>query len=209
MNNSTRKAKPLAAKGRAVPVEGEPILSFVEQNAWAAWLEENHATSPGIWLRITKKGSGATSVSYMEAIETALCFGWIDGKKMTGDDSYWLQRFTPRTAKSIWSKINRGKALALIESGKMTPAGLKEVERAKSDGRWDAAYDSPGKATVPADFQSALDARPQAQAFFSTLDGRNRYAVLFRIHGARMAETRARRIQQFVEMLDRKEKLYP
>ena len=149
------------------------------------------------------------SLSYLEAVDAALCFGWIDGQKKSGDENYWLQRFTPRSGKSIWSKINREKAIRLIELGQMSAAGLREVERAKRDGRWDRAYDSPSGATIPADFQAALDKRPRAKAFFATLDGRNRYALLFRIQTARKAETRARRIKQFAEMLSRREKIHP
>ena len=150
-----------------------------------------------------------SSVSYDEAIEIALCFGWIDGQKQAHSDQFWLQKFTRRSDKSVWSKINRDKALALIKAKKMKPAGLKEIERAKLDGRWDAAYDSSSKATVPDDFQSALDGNAQAKAFFGTLDSRNRYAVLFRIQTARKAETRAKRISQFVLMLERHEKVHP
>ena len=185
------------------------IHYFERQLDWAAWLNENHTSSPGVWLQIAKKGAEATSVSYDEAVEIALCFGWIDGQKQTHSDQFWLQKFTRRSDKSIWSKINRDKALALIEAKKMKPAGLKEIERAKLDGRWDAAYDSSSKATVPSDFQSALDGNAQAKAFFGTLDSRNRYAVLFRIQTAKKAETRARRISQFVLMLERHEKVHP
>ncbi len=184
-------------------------MKFEDQEAWFAWLRKNHARSSGVWLRIAKKGAGARSVSYPEAVDAALCFGWIDGQKKSGDQRYWLQRFTPRSAKSIWSKINREKANRLIESGRMTAAGLREVERAKRDGRWHGAYDSPSRAAIPADFQAALDRIPRAKAFFATLDSRNRYAVLFRIQTARKAETRARRIEKFAEMLSRREKIHP
>lgn len=186
-----------------------PIHCFERKRDWAAWLHENHASSPGVWLQIAKKGADVSSVSYDEAIEIALCYGWIDGQKQAHSDQFWLQKFTRRSDKSIWSKINRDKALALIEANKMNPAGLKEIERAKLDGRWDAAYDSPSKATVPSDFQSALDGNARAKAFFETLDSRNRYAVLFRIQTAKKAETRAKRISQFVLMLERHEKVHP
>jgi uncharacterized protein YdeI (YjbR/CyaY-like superfamily) len=186
-----------------------PIHYFEQQLDWTAWLNENHTSSPGVWLQIAKKGAEATSVSYDEAVEIALCFGWIDGQKQAHSDQFWLQKFTRRSDKSVWSKINRDKALALIKAKKMKPAGLKEIERAKLDGRWDAAYDSSSKATVPPDFQSALDDNARAKAFFGTLDSRNRYAVLFRIQTAKKAETRAKRISQFVLMLERHEKVHP
>lgn len=186
-----------------------PIFYFERKQDWAAWLSNNHTSSPGAWLQLAKKGANAQSVSYDEAIEIALCFGWIDGQKKMHNDQFWLQKFTRRSEKSIWSKINRDKALALIEARKMKPAGLKEIERAKLDGRWDAAYDSSSKATVPSDFQSALDGNVRAKVFFETLDSRNRYSVLFRIQTAKKAETRAKRISQFVLMLERHEKVHP
>ena len=160
-------------------------------------------------MQLAKKDADALSVSYDEAIEVALCFGWIDGQERAYSDEFWLQKFTRRSDKSIWSKINRDKALDLIKASKMKPAGLKEIERAKLDGRWDAAYDSSSKATVPGDFQSALDGNARAKAFFETLDSRNRYAILFRLQTAKKAETRAKRISQFVLMLERHEKLHP
>jgi len=148
------------------------------------------------------------SVTYPEALDVALCFGWIDGQKKSDTAATWLQKFTPRSKRSIWSKINREKALALIAGGRMKPAGLQEIERAKADGRWEAAYESQSRAEVPADLQAALDANPKANVFFATLNSQNRYAVLFRIHHAKKAETRARRIKQFVEMLAKGEKLH-
>jgi uncharacterized protein YdeI (YjbR/CyaY-like superfamily) len=186
-----------------------PVLQFERQQAWANWLDENHAASPGIWLRIAKKASGVQSVTYDEAVEAALCYGWIDGQKKSDDDSFWLQKFTPRGPKSIWSKINRNKAEGLIQSGRMKPAGLAAVESARQDGRWDAAYDSQRTTTIPDDFQVELDKNPQARAFYDTLSSANRYAILFRIQTAKKADTRARRIQQFIEMLENHEKLYP
>ena len=186
-----------------------PVLLFEQQHDWTVWLDEHHAASSGVWLRLAKKASGLQSVSYDEALEVALCYGWIDGQKKSYDDASWLQKFTPRGAKSLWSKINRAKAEALIASGRMKPAGLLAVERAQQDGRWDAAYDSPGNATVPDDFQAELDRNAEAQAFFTTLDRTNRYAMLFRIQTARKAETRAKRIQEFIRMLENHEKLYP
>ena len=180
-----------------------------DQQTWFSWLRKNHATSSGVWLRIAKKGANVTSVSYLQAVDAALCCGWIDGQKKSGDERYWLQRFTPRSEKSIWSKINREKALRLIELGQMKAAGLREVERAKRDGRWEGAYDSPSGATIPADFQAVLNKIPRAKAFFATLDSRNRYAVLFRIQTARKPETRAKRIKQFAGMLSRRKKIHP
>ena len=182
---------------------------LASQEAWAAWLGKNHVASKGVWLRIAKKSAGVATVSYPQAVDGALCYGWIDGQKRSDDEDYWLQRFTPRSQKSIWSKINREKALGSIERGLMKEAGLREVERAQQDGRWEDAYDSPRSATISADFQAALDQAPEARAFFAGLESRNRYAVLFRIQTARKPETRAKRIKQFVEMLSRQEKLHP
>ncbi len=159
-------------------------------------------------MQLAKKGADIQSVSYDEAVEAALCFGWIDGQKQAHSKQFWLQRFTPRSAKSGWSKINREKALSLIKAGKMKRGGLREVERAKSDGRWNAAYDPPSKAVVPSDFQAALHANPRARDFFATLDSRNRYAVLYRIQTAKKAGTRAERISKFVQMLEQHEKVH-
>jgi uncharacterized protein YdeI (YjbR/CyaY-like superfamily) len=186
-----------------------PIIFFERQEDWAAWLDQNHAVSPGAWLKLAKKASGITSATYDEALEVALCYGWIDGQKRGFDETAWLQKFTPRSPKSIWSKINREKAERLIASGDMKPAGLEAVERARQDGRWDAAYDSHGTATVPDDLQAALDGNAEAKAFFATLDSANRYAILFRIQTAKKAETRAKRIREFVAMLEQHQKLYP
>ncbi|MBA3832836.1 MAG: YdeI/OmpD-associated family protein [Chthoniobacterales bacterium] len=174
------------------------------------WLGKNHDSSSGVWLRFAKKASGLKSVSYQEALDAALCYGWFDGQAKKGDsEEYWIQRFTPRRKRSIWSKRNREKTLALIESGEMRPGGLAEIERAKQDGRWAAAYDSPKNITVPLDLQVALDKNRRAKSFFEVLDSRKRYAILFRIHTAKKGETRTRRIQQFVAMLAKDEKLYP
>ena len=186
----------------------QPVLQLEDKKAWAAWLEKNHAKSPGVWLKLAKKGSGTPTVSYNEALDAALCYGWIDGQKVGFDDAFWLQKFTPRGPRSIWSKINRDKAEALIASGEMKPAGLAAVERAKEKGQWDAAYDSQSRAAVPDDLQAELDRNPKAKAFFATLESVNRYAILFRIHNAKKPETRARRIQQFVAMLERHEKIH-
>src|SRR5215467_4677646 len=186
-----------------------PILPFERQKDWAAWLDKNHATSSGVWLKLAKKASGIKSVTYDEALEVALRYGWIDGQKKSHDETSWLQKFTPRGPKSVWSKINTEKAQRLIENGKMKPAGLKAVESARQDGRWDAAYSSQSKAVVPDDLQAELDRNAKAKAFFATLDSRNRYAILHRVHTAKKAETRAKRIEQFIHMLEKKEKIYP
>ncbi len=186
-----------------------PILPFTDQQAWKTWLAANHASAPGVWLQIAKMISGVQSVTYAEALEVALCYGWIDGQKKGRDELSWLQKFTPRGPRSIWSKINRAKAEELIASGAMQPAGLVAVEQAKANGQWDAAYDAQSSASVPDDLQAALDESPDAQAFFATLNSRNRYAILHRIQTAKKPETRARRIAQYVEMLEKGEKLYP
>ncbi len=186
-----------------------PLFLATTPADWIAWLEAHHPSIAGVWLQIAKKGSGVTSVTYDEALEVALCFGWIDGQKQRHDETFWLQKFTPRRPNSIWSKVNRAKVERLIAHGAMRPAGMQAVEHAKQNGRWEAAYDSHSTATVPADFQTALDANPNASAFFATLNSQNRYAILFRIQTAKKAETRTRRINEFVAMLERHEKLYP
>ena len=186
-----------------------PKRLFRSKADWAEWLDENHGKRAGIWLRLAKKDSGLTSVSYKEALDVALCFGWIDGQKKPENDQTWLQRFVPRSPKSVWSKINREKAEALIASAQMKPAGLAAIDNAKQNGRWDAAYDSQSKATVPPDFEAALDASPRAKAFFATLESRNRYAVLWRLQTAKRPETRTRKIREFIAMLEKKQKLHP
>jgi uncharacterized protein YdeI (YjbR/CyaY-like superfamily) len=186
----------------------DPIRSFSTKAAWTAWLEKNYRKSNGLWLRLAKKESKLTSITYAEALEAALCYGWIDAQKRGESESAWLQRFVPRSPKSIWSKINREKADKLIASGDMKAAGLEAIQCAKKDGRWDAAYDSPKTAKIPEDLQSALDASPVAKAFFEGLDKTNRYAILFRIQTAKKAETRVRKIGQFVEMLQRGDKIH-
>jgi len=190
-------------------VGDDAIRLFANSQEWIAWLDESHATSSGVWLRLAKKGSPIQSVSYREALEAALCYGWIDAQKKRESEHAWLQRFTPRRNKSIWSKVNREKAVALIKAGRMQPTGLEQVESAKKDGRWEAAYDSPGNAEVPDDLQAALDRNARAKAFFRTLDRANRYAILFRIQTVKKAETRARRIRHFIEMLERHAKVHP
>lgn len=189
--------------------DGLPVIAFENQQAWESWLAAHHTESKGLWLKIAKKGTGVSTAQYAEALESALCYGWIDGQKASFDETYWLQKFTPRRPKSVWSKINRQKAEALIASGRMQPAGMEQVEWAKADGRWDAAYDSQSTSTVPDDLQQALDENPVAKAFFETLNSTNRYAILYRIQTAKKAETRAARIKKFIEMLAKEEKLYP
>jgi uncharacterized protein YdeI (YjbR/CyaY-like superfamily) len=185
-----------------------PIIPFTDGGAWSEWLDKHHAISPGIWILIAKKGSGVRSVSHPEALEIALCYGWIDSQRKGYDAKTFIQKFTPRGARSIWSVINRDKAIALVESGKMMPAGIAEVERAKKDGRWEAAYASQATIEVPPDLQAALDLKSRAAKFFATLTSQNRYAILFRIHNAKRAETRARRIADFVAMLGRHETIH-
>ncbi len=185
------------------------VVSFANAQAWSTWLAGHHGSSRGVWLKIAKKGSQSASVTYADGLEVALAWGWIDGQKGKLDDSAWLQRFTPRGPKSTWSKINREKAVALIDAGKMQPPGLAEVERAKKDGRWGAAYESQSKAAVPPDLAEALAANARAARFFETLESYNRYAILFRIHTAKKPETRAARIEKFVAMLARHEKVHP
>jgi len=178
---------------------------FRNAKAFEAWLRKNHAKSDGLWLRIAKRGADEPSVTYPEAVEIALCWGWIDGQKKGLDDQHFLQRFTPRRARSIWSKINVDKVAALIEAGRMQPAGQAQIDAAKADGRWAQAYDGARTATVPEDLQAALDANPQARKFFATINASNRYAVTWRVQTAVKPETRARRIAQLVEMLARGE----
>jgi uncharacterized protein YdeI (YjbR/CyaY-like superfamily) len=195
---------------RKAAVDEDPlVLVFEHQQAWEHWLSQNHASVAGIWMRLAKKGSKIRSLKYAEAVEVALCYGWIDAQKKPEDASAWLQRFTPRGKRSIWSKINCQKATGLMEGGRMKDGGLGEVRRAQEDGRWARAYDSPSKATVPEDFQAALDKSARAKAFFAALESRNRYALLFRIQTVKRAETRARKITEFIAMLERHEKIHP
>lgn len=186
-----------------------PVLAFASRAKWKAWLAKNHLTAPGLWLHIAKKGSTIASVSYAEAIEVALCYGWIDGQKAAADDDTWLQRFTPRGTKSRWSKINREKAIALVERGEMKLAGLRQIEAAKADGRWDAAYAGQRSITVPEDLGDALDGNPRARAFFATINSVNRYAILYRIQDAKKPEIRRARIERFVAMLAEQRTIYP
>jgi len=191
----------------AVPDE-LPILLFATPVELEAWLEENHADSPGLWLKIAKKGVEPPSVTYAEALELALCFGWIDSQKRGLDERHFLQRFTPRRPSGRWSRINREKAEALIEAGAVRPTGLAEIEAAQADGRWEAAYEGQRTAKVPPDLQRELDASPSAAQFFASLDGANRYAILYRLDEAKKPEMRQRRLRKFVAMLERGEKIH-
>ena len=186
----------------------EQELFFVTQADWKKWLAAHYDQTEGIWLKFAKKASGVKSVNYAEALDVALCYGWIDGQGKSIDEAYYKQKFTPRRAKSIWSKRNIGKVEELIKAGKMQPAGMAAIEAAKADGRWDQAYDSPKNATVPEDFQAELDKHPNAKTFFEKLDKTNRYAVLWRIQTAKKPETRAKRIETLTAMLDRGEKIH-
>jgi uncharacterized protein YdeI (YjbR/CyaY-like superfamily) len=186
-----------------------PKMPFASAAEWEKWLEGNHAASDGVWIKMAKKGSGIESVRYPEVLESALCFGWIDGRREALDERYFLQRYTPRRPRSKWSRINREKAERLIAEGRMRPAGLAEVERAKADGRWEAAYESQRNISVPDDLQRELDVRPKAKAFFAELGSQNRYAILYRLQDAKRPETRARRLAKFVAMLEAGETIYP
>ena len=188
--------------------DGKPILSFASPEAWEAWLEREHATSDGVWLKFAKKGSGVASVLYAEAVDVGLCYGWIDSQALSLDERFYLQRFTPRRARSKWSRVNRDKVAALTKQGRMKPAGLAQVELAKSDGRWEAAYASPANAEMPQDLQKALDASPKAADFWATLNKSNRFAIVYQLEDAKRPETRVRRLEKFVAMLNRGEKLY-
>jgi uncharacterized protein YdeI (YjbR/CyaY-like superfamily) len=196
-------------KGINMEAKGNlPILGFPDAAAFASWLGNQPATAPGLWLKIAKQGSGIPSLTKAEAIDAALCHGWIDGQLDKYDAQCWLIRFTPRKARSKWSEMNRNRAIELIDAGRMAAAGLAEIEAAKADGRWEAAYAPASRATVPPDLQAALDANAKAARFFATLTGANRYAVLYRIGTAKKAETRARKIENFVAMLERGETLH-
>jgi uncharacterized protein YdeI (YjbR/CyaY-like superfamily) len=187
---------------------GLPIVPFASVDAWERWLREHHAASGGVWIKLAKAGSGIASVTYAEALDVALCHGWIDGQKAPYDATYWLQRFTRRGPRSTWSKINRDKVAALIAQGRMAPAGQREIDAAVQDGRWEAAYDSARTMTVPDDLQARLDQEPRARDFFATLDRANRYAILYRVQTARKPEMRARRIEQLVAMLAEGRKIH-
>jgi uncharacterized protein YdeI (YjbR/CyaY-like superfamily) len=197
-----------AKKAAAKKTAELPIKLFKTPAAWSAWLARHHARSPGLWLRLAKLNSGLTSVTYPQALDAALCYGWIDGQKKRYDEQSWLQKFTPRGPRSLWSQINRDKANALIASGRMQPAGLAAIQRAQQNGQWEAAYAGQKTMTVPDDLLAALAARPAAQAFFATLNSTNRYAILFRLQTAKKPETRARRLAQFIDLLEKQETLH-
>jgi uncharacterized protein YdeI (YjbR/CyaY-like superfamily) len=188
--------------------DGKPILAFASQAEWEAWLDAEHQASEGVWIKFAKKGSGVETVVYAEALDVALCYGWIDSQVKSLDERFYLQKFTPRRARSKWSRINREKIEELTKQGRMKPAGLEQVELAKADGRWDAAYASPASADVPDDLQKALDASPKAAEFWAGLNKSNRYAIIFQLEDAKKPETRVRRLAKFVAMLERGEKLY-
>ena len=192
-------------EGAAEPL----VIVFATPDEWENWLKEHQTEIGGVWVKMAKKATGIASISQAEAIEVALCYGWIDGQSASFDEQYWLQKFTPRRARSIWSQVNCEKVTRLIEQGRMQPAGMRQVELAKADGRWDRAYAPSSKATVPDDLQSELDKNPAAQAFFNTLNSSNRYAILHRIMITKRAETRAATIRKFVAMLSKGEKLHP
>jgi uncharacterized protein YdeI (YjbR/CyaY-like superfamily) len=180
----------------------DPVIAFESQAAWEAWLAEHHATSDGVWVKMAKKASGIPTVTHAEALESALCYGWIYGQRNRFDEQWFIQRFTPRRSRSKWSKINRAKAEQLMREGRMQASGLREVERARADGRWDTAYDPPSAATVPDDLQRALDENPAAADFLATLNRQNRLAIIYQVQDAKRPETRARRIEKFVSMLN-------
>jgi len=182
---------------------------FSSQAEFQAWLAENYATQEELWMKLYKKDSDQPSITYKEALDVALCYGWIDSLKRPGGEDFWLQRFTPRKAKSVWSKVNQGHIARLTEAGHMQPAGLAEVEKAKQDGRWEAAYASSSTMEFPDDFLEALAKNPAAEEFFETLNKTNKYAIFYRLQSAKKAETRQRRLEQFIEMLANGEKLYP
>lgn len=187
---------------------GLPVLAFSDADAFDRWLEAQPEDSPGLWIKFAKAGSAIQSISKAEAIDAALCHGWIDGQLDKYDDRYWLARFTPRKSRSKWSQVNRSRATELLNAGRVRDSGMAQIDAAKGDGRWDAAYAPASKAEVPADLQAALDESPEAGAFFATLTGANRYAILYRIGAVRKAETRKRKIAEFVAMLERHETLH-
>lgn len=185
-----------------MPKDDLPIIEFADQAAWERWLHDNHESSRGAWLKIAKKGTAAQTVNHAEALEEAICFGWIDGQRASLDDTYFLQRFTPRGPRSRWSQVNRDAALKLIDANRMKPAGLREFEAAREDGRLEDAYAPQSRATVPPDFQAALDENPTAAEFFATLKGNNRYAFLYRLNNVKRPDARAKRISMYIEMLN-------
>lgn len=193
--------------GRTSPPPTGEIVRFASAAEFEAWLELNHEHHEGIWLEIAKKGAPERSITYSEAVDLALCYGWIDGRKAASDEHHWLQRFTPRTRRSRWSQINRERAERLLAEGRLRPAGHAEIQRAHSDGRWDSAYAGQRGATVPHDLQRALDTCPEAAAAFNRLDRRSRYSIIWRINDAKRPETRARRIAKYLDMIRRGERI--
>jgi uncharacterized protein YdeI (YjbR/CyaY-like superfamily) len=193
----------------AEEIDGRPVLLFATAPEWESWLEAQPADSAGLWLKLAKKGCATPSIDYGTAVESALCFGWIDSQLRSYDESFYLQRFTPRKPRSKWSQTNRDRVAALLAADRMRPAGLREVELAQADGRWEAAYAGQASMPVPPDLQAALDADPRAAEFFAGLDGANRFAVLYRIHEAKRADTRARRVERYVAMLHEHETIHP
>jgi uncharacterized protein YdeI (YjbR/CyaY-like superfamily) len=210
-----RKRKTAVARKAAAPKKKtksksapSPIRAFRSQADFESWLERNYESPEGIWIRFARKGSGIKSVTHPEALETALCFGWIDALRLPETDTTYLHRFLPRRPKSLWSKINREKALALIDAGRMRPSGLDEIERAKNDGRWESAYDSPANAQMPPEFQRELERNPKAKAFFETISRVNRYAIIWRLATAKKPETREKLSRQFLDMLEKGETIH-
>lgn len=201
----TTQAKP----SRAKPSHDLPVKAFASLQVWEAWLKAQPENCRGVWLKLAKKSAKTASVSRQEAVDGALCHGWIDGQLDKFDENWWLIRFTPRKPNGKWSEKNRDRALALIKEGRMTAAGLRHIEQAKRDGRWDAAYAPQRTATVPDDLAAALAQDKKARGFFAALDSVNRYAILYRVHTAKKAETRVRRIETFVAMLRRGETIHP
>jgi uncharacterized protein YdeI (YjbR/CyaY-like superfamily) len=191
----------MAPRPTAIPVADLNIVECPDDADWERWLAEHHAAATDVWVKIAKKGSGLTTVHYPEVLNTAICFGWIDAVRRPLDDTYFLQRFTPRGPRSKWSQVNREKALALTASGRMRPAGHAQVQAAQSDGRWEAAYEPQSRASISDDFQAALDAEPRAREFFATLKGQQRYAFLYRLHNVKTQKARDRRIASYIELL--------
>lgn len=188
--------------------KNEPVSPFVSGAAFSKWLQKNHAKSKGLWLKLAKKDSGIASITYAQALDEALCWGWIDGQKAPLDETWWLQRFSPRGPRSIWSKVNVGKIAALTEAGRMQPPGLAQVERAKQNGQWERAYEGSKNIQPPPELLAALAKNPKAEQFYATLNAANRFAILHRLHTAKKAETKARRLETFIAMLARGEKLH-
>ncbi|HVP59780.1 MAG TPA: YdeI/OmpD-associated family protein [Myxococcaceae bacterium] len=186
-----------------------PVLGFPDAGRWHAWLARNHRSAEGVWLRIGKKGSPEPSITYAQALDEALCFGWIDGQKKSHDAHAFLQKFTPRRPRSLWSKRNIVHCERLIDAGRMEAAGQAQIDAAKADGRWGQAYDPPSRATPPDDLVLALAGNRRAREFFETLDQANRYAITWRLQTAKRPETRARRLETFVEMLASGRKIHP